>query len=172
MKNPLLISALSLVLLSSCNDAEFDRYPGTKVDIIPKEFRGVFKDPDSKSKNTIIVDSTYWMESSKREKNYLGDSNVLSAYNGAYYLSHLEASRNRWQVMHVTTSGKDIVLYALTYDTKKKPEENKITKYFQPQLDKDSNTYFVMNEEMLWQYSHKELLREEAMRLKRVKQKK
>jgi hypothetical protein len=171
MKNIIVLSFLTLIFLSSCKDAMFDRYPGTKLDSIPQELRGEFKDPDTKSKtkNTIIVAKNYWMESSKDTKYFLSDSMVLSSYNGAYFLSTLDDNKQYWHILYVKPSGKDLELFALFYDSKVPAEKNSITKYFTPKFDADSNAVFTMNEEKLLLYTQKELLNEESMKLKRIK---
>lgn len=158
-----------LFFLTSCNDAKFNRYPGTKLDSIPVDFRGIYKDPDSKQKqeNSIIVETNYWMESSKPVKYYLSDSMVFSEYKGLYFMSSTDGPNQYWHVINVRKSGKDLVLYPILFDEKKPYEKNLITKYFTPQLDADSNMVFTMNEEKLWEYSNKELLKEDPMKLKR-----
>lgn len=171
MKNSFLVVLLTLLSLTACNDAKFNRYPGTKLDSIPLEFRGVFMDPDKKSKtgNVIFVEKNYWMESNKGTKEYLSDSMVLSVYKGAYYLSTLDDNQKYWYILHLKTSGKDLLLYPILYDDKKAKGGNSITKYFTPQLDTDSNYVFTMDEEKLLEYTANDLMKEESMKLKRAK---
>ncbi len=169
MKNVVLVSLLIILLLPACDYAKFDRYPGTKLDSIPQEFRGIYKDPDKKSKiqNNIIVEKNYWMESTKSAKYYLSDSFILSTYKGDYFLTTLEDNKRACYVLYLKTSGTDLLLYPILYDDKKPKEKNSMTKYFSPQIEKDSSTVFMMNEEKLWEYTQKELLKGESMKLKR-----
>ena len=164
-----IIPFLALVFLTSCNGAKFTRYPGAKLDSIPVEFRGVYKDPDKKSKKKdfIVVGKDYYTLSDVEKKVYLSDSMVFSIYKGAYYLSTLEDNNKYWQILFVKPSGKDLHLYPMLYDEKLPDAKNSITKYFTPRVDKDSNYVFTMDEEKLFQYSQKELMKEEAMKLKR-----
>jgi len=156
------------IILASCNEAKFDRYPGTKLDSIPVQFRGIFKDPDPKNKknNEIVVGSNYWMESNGKEKVFLSDSNIISTYKGEFFYS-MQNQNSYWEVTYLKPSGKDIYLYALIYDAKQAASKNSILKYFAPVLDKDSNYVFTMNEEKLLQYSRRELLKDTPMKLKR-----
>ncbi len=169
MKIFIFLSLLSAIFLTACNDAKFDRYPGTRLDSIPMQFRGVFKDPDKKSKqkNFIVIEKNYWMESVKGIKNYLSDSMVISNYKGAYYFSSMEANNRYWQILYIKPSGNDLLLYPFLFDKNIAREKNSITKYFSPKMDEDSNYIFTMNEEKLYEYTQKELIKEEAMRLKR-----
>jgi hypothetical protein len=171
MKKFLIIPFLAMVFLTACNDAKFDRYPGTKLDSIPREFRGAFRDTDKKSKKTelIIVEKNYFSMSSTDHRNYLSDSTVMSTYKGAYYLSFLGGNKKYWQVSYIKTSGKNLLIYPLMYDEKLPNEKNSITKYFSPKMGTDSSYYFTMDEEKLLEYTQKKLMKGNAVKLRRIK---
>ncbi len=170
MKILFLISIIGVVIFSSCNEAKFDRYPGQKLDTIPLAFRGVYLDPDKKAKKKefITIGDTYYSVSGEKKKYKLGDSMVLSVYKDAYFLSNL-SDENFWYITYIKPSGKDLLVYQLLYDEKLPNEKNSITNYFTPKIDADSNYLFTMNEEKLYLYTQKELLKEEYMKLKRKK---
>jgi hypothetical protein len=170
MKILFLISIIGIVIFSSCNEAKFDRYPGQKLDTIPVAFRGVYLDPDKKAKRRefITVDENYYYMSGEKKKYELGDSMVLSIYKDAYFLSSL-SSDNFWYITYVKPSGKDLHLYQIVYDEKLANDKNSVTRYFTPKMDKDSNYLFTMDEEKLYMYTKKELLKEGSMKLKRKK---
>lgn len=169
MKSTFIYFSCLIFVFTSCNNAKFNRYPGTKIDSVPEQFRGVFRDPDAKGKKkneVVIIAKNYWKEGAKDTKYFLNDSNIISVYKGVYFYNILN-DNTFWSVFYIKPSGKNFNLYSLDYDPKEPSDKNSILKYFTPQLDKDSNYVFTMDEEKLLQYAQKELLKEKPMKFKR-----
>jgi hypothetical protein len=173
MKKFFLVLSPLIYFLASCDSAKFDRYPGAKLDSIPQEFRGTFIDVKSKRKDTsyIVIGSKYWTEFPKGAKTVLGDSSVLSIYKGKFFYSMREENSPYWNVTYLMQNEDKLSFYALEYDARKPSAQNIILNYFHPVIDKDSNSVFKMDEEKLYEFCNKELLKNEPVIIKRVKEK-
>jgi hypothetical protein len=169
MKKLILIASISLLLLSACDDAKFNRYPGKKLDAIPQELFGVYCELDvkGKKKDKISIEKDNWSVYSKDVKIYLNDSNVISSYNGAYFYSTLNKD-SLWNVCYIEPKGKILNFYLFTYDKVLPKEKNTILNYFYPKFNQDSTPFFIMDEEKLFRYSKNDLIKDKPLiRLKR-----
>ena len=169
MKNYLVSGLALLLFLTSCNDAYFDRYPGTPQAQIPEQYRGHYKEdkPKNKTKEWYDIGADYYIEYPKGEKHMLGDSFVFSNYNGIDFISVLHESDPYWTVMNLKAVKNKIYFYPVNYNPKQ--NDDRLKDYITPQLLPGSTYVFKMNEEKLAAYLKEYLWKQDPVVMKRFK---
>ena len=169
MKKNLFYVLVSLVFLTACNEANFDRYPGTRLNQIPEAYRGKFREEKQKGKEREWYDigADYYIEYPKGEKHLLGDSLVFSQYKGMDFISALHDNNPYWTVMNLKVNKNKLCFYPVNFDPKK--NDDQLKNYITPEMLPDSMYVFKMNEEKLAAYIKEYLWKQKPEVLKRFK---
>lgn len=170
-----LLFLLFIASFSSCVLATFDRYPGEKLNGIPARYQGNYKylvakkDMDREDSTVLILNQDSWEVKGPDEhkKYYLGDSVVISQYQGYDFVSVKTANRKYWFV-YIARLDKD-VLHTYPVIVKNKRRKN-IERFLEaaPADSSQAQQVFKMNEPGLLRYYEKVLKKRKTVKLKKV----
>jgi len=166
---------LFVCLLSACSLAKFDRFPGVKLNEIPGEFQGYYKQVvpekliDREDSTGLRIGPTWW-EMVKPEgttRTGMGDSVILSQYKGRYFISVTNSYVKYWYVFVAEPDGKGaITARPIVASGRKLP----LRKYLERLPVNDSDIVYRMNEEQLLKYYVKVIRKHPGIEIKKVSQ--
>ncbi len=162
-------------LLSACSLAKFDRFPGVKLNEIPTEFQGYYKQVvpekllDREDSTGLRIGPTWW-EMVKPEgttRTNMGDSVILSQYKGRYFVSVTNSYVKYWYVFVAEPDGKGaITTRPIVANGRKLP----LRKFMERLPVNDSDIVYKMNEEQLLKYYVKVIRKRQGIEIKKVSQ--
>ena len=162
-------------LLSACSLAKFDRFPGIKLNEIPTEFQGYYKQVvpekllDREDSTGLRIGPTWW-EMVKPEgttRTHMGDSVILSQYKGRYFVSVTNSYVKYWYVFVAEPDGKGVITTRpIVANGRKLP----LRKYMERLPVNDSDIVYKMNEEQLLKYYVKVIRKRQGIEIKKVSQ--
>lgn len=166
---------LAIILLSACSLATFDRYPGTRLNEIPKQYQGYYKQVvpekllDSEDSTGLRIGPTWWemVKPESTQRTWMGDSIILSQYKDHYFISVKNYNRKYWYIFVAQPDSKNnsITTRPIVARGRKFP----LRKHMQQIHEADSNeTVYRMNEEQLLKYYHRVIQKHPGIQIKKI----
>ncbi len=184
MKNILFIfSIIFITALSSCSMAKLDKYPGTKLDSIPTEFRGQYyfklgtNSKDPKDSVYIVISKSGWkqIENKRKDEFNLSSDLVFSKVDKYFVISNKdENAKNYWNSWVIIPKRKSVEIYPIV--TIKHPNADKLSLYLSHQFGGmngiDSMYYYKTEDIGFIKYFEKEIKGSKTFEIIRIKEQK